>query len=829
MRNTRLILPMLAEPNVLFHFISTSQMPIKIEVITADTQALLASTTLDWQQLSLHPPLPASHRLMLRLASTDGKRHCPLQLQVELSQSTRTGTARAANEPSAVEGTSPQRGNGRGGDSLDQSPQGSDGQRRTVHGEDDNGDPDDNTDSPAARVDDSRPLPARPSTAAISLLNQPSGLRQFALSVDLHSITRSTTHPQSMKLSVMYRPQDLFEGYGLTLTHPPIDVPSRGQRTIENGFHTFTLVASYESLVEHLELAPLTFFLRESGPHGQHLTIAQGQMQLGMLLSSTPIATGTTQAYAKDVELVMRAVATSNGPPVDETVAKLSMMLTLQDHGPALEGQEPTLIRNPAAIEPHDQRDEDASMHGGDDDGKTDTRPHVPYSCPPMRPENDHTADNSNAQAFDADAEPRPPLSPHVHFADQGIGASSGPPRQATQQDASEQAEMYAYSHDQQGLEMGGSMQAGAYPNYDTSTTTSSGQEVNGIRNAEQAARAIQANLELEMWMKQQQEQFQSSMNEKQKQALKLLGKEWQARNQQQEQVLQHKIDHYRSLTNDLETALRQVKLKEEQLDKRTRNFDGRERDLLQKHERAMAELRDASRRLESDFIHQTQQQEEKLAFHESQVEQLRSEKSALEAKCQQLQTQVQELIQAQSAGPTAKLQARVVELTNQNQDLQSKLQSVHGAKEKYKTQWTRALQTIAQLRQREQLISKEHLRQQQRELEHMRLQYLAKEERNVVGQEHAELQAIKQELAKLSELTQASHRSSTTATQPSHAHVQSGGLPQAQIEIARLSRERQSLLNARLYTPDDPVIRQLDARIAQLMAETGHVSEDAI
>ena len=102
-----------------------------------------------------------------------------------------------------------------------------------------------------------------------------------------------------------------------------------------------------------------------------------------------------------------------------------------------------------------------------------------------------------------------------------------------------------------------------------------------------------------------------------------------------------------------------------------------------------------------------------------------------------------------------------------------------------------------------------------------MRLQYLAKEERDVVGHEQSELVAIKNELAKLTELTHASH--TTASTSQPYGQVQAG-LPQSQLEISRLTRERQSLLNAKLYTPDDPVIRQLDARIAQLMAQSGHV-----
>ena len=101
-----------------------------------------------------------------------------------------------------------------------------------------------------------------------------------------------------------------------------------------------------------------------------------------------------------------------------------------------------------------------------------------------------------------------------------------------------------------------------------------------------------------------------------------------------------------------------------------------------------------------------------------------------------------------------------------------------------------------------------------------MRLQYLAKEERDVVGQEQSELSAIKQELARLGQLTESpqGRDKPRTHTATHKNQSQSVGLGEAQMEVARLSRERQSLLNARIYSPDDPVIRQLDAKIAQLM-----------
>ena len=54
--------------------------------------------------------------------------------------------------------------------------------------------------------------------------------------------------------------------------------------------------------------------------------------------------------------------------------------------------------------------------------------------------------------------------------------------------------------------------------------------------------------------------------------------------------------------------------------------------------------------------------------------------------------------------------------------ELERKFDAALHSKAHYKQQWSRALQEIARLKQREQEISRAHLRAQQEQLEHMRL-----------------------------------------------------------------------------------------------------------
>ena len=145
---------------------------------------MLAQASLEWQQLQLSPPWPAAHRLMLRLASADGKRHCPLTLTASLARQPRqTGWQHQESSPLRSEGSL----------QRDFPPSLASHPADDVPG----------TAELDARVERPADMPsprASPPSAAMSLLKRPVGLRQFALSVDLHSLTRLTSHPQSLRV-----------------------------------------------------------------------------------------------------------------------------------------------------------------------------------------------------------------------------------------------------------------------------------------------------------------------------------------------------------------------------------------------------------------------------------------------------------------------------------------------------------------------------------------------------------------------------------------------------------------------------------------------------
>jgi hypothetical protein len=149
--------------------------------------AVLAHATLEWQQLQLNPPWPAAHRLMLRLASADEKRHCPLTLAASLSRQPRQ-SGRYSPPTTMAQELSPQ-GSPQHDFLSATAPTAGQQSEWSPHA----------TEAFAAGSP-----PTSPPIAAMSLLKRPVGLRQFALSVDLHNLTRLTSHPQTLRVGWLF-------------------------------------------------------------------------------------------------------------------------------------------------------------------------------------------------------------------------------------------------------------------------------------------------------------------------------------------------------------------------------------------------------------------------------------------------------------------------------------------------------------------------------------------------------------------------------------------------------------------------------------------------
>jgi hypothetical protein len=176
----------------------------------------------------------------------------------------------------------------------------------------------------------------------------------------------------------------------------PVQVASHGSRPVEGGFAAYDLVANYDALVRHLEKQPLEITLREvdearageerrgasarcqpggslrfsatsprcAAPfqYGSHTVVATGTLRLALLLGSVPVRTSATTTFLQDADIVLLDEAQVQGqafhfaavapPPVaqhccralQKGVAVVSATATLQDLGPAEEGEPLTFV-----------------------------------------------------------------------------------------------------------------------------------------------------------------------------------------------------------------------------------------------------------------------------------------------------------------------------------------------------------------------------------------------------------------------------------------------------------------------------------------------------
>jgi hypothetical protein len=166
-------------------------------------------------------------------------------------------------------------------------------------------------------------------------------------------------------------------------------------------------------------------------------------------------------------------------------------------------------------------------------------------------------------------------------------------------------------------------------------------------------------------------------------------------------------------------------------------------------------------------------------------------------------------------------MQAELNAAVSARNDLERQLNAATEAKQRYKTQWARALREVAKLQQEQRSTEGERLRREQKELAHMRLQYLVREERELTGAEGGALASIREELNKLREASTA-RVPGVGMTAPVPPGVGVGGRTQATAatgELRRLNEERSALLETGMYSHDDQIVQELDRRIQGLLA----------
>ncbi|KAK3728976.1 hypothetical protein QZH41_008720, partial [Actinostola sp. cb2023] len=257
------------------------------------------------------------------------------------------------------------------------------------------------------------------------------------------------------------------------------------------------------------------------------------------------------------------------------------------------------------------------------------------------------------------------------------------------------------------------------------------------------------AAMELELWKEQQEDIFQTQLQQKEASHIKTLAEDWKRRDKERELLVKTKVDEYAKLEEKLRLTIADFEKRERQLAANEAQVSKLKDDFEQEHGRKVQEVKEAMRRMKEDCTHQVEMERAKVRDLEQQKQRFVEQLYAAEKRFQEKENELMSYKESQLTKPEVRLQSALDLLRVEKAELERKLDTANKSKIHYKQQWGRALREVARLKQQEQAIARERLKKQEQELEHMRLRYLAAEEKEVVkASERNELEDIKQELS---------------------------------------------------------------------------------
>lgn len=103
---------------------------------------------------------------------------------------------------------------------------------------------------------------------------------------------------------------------------------------------------------------------------------------------------------------------------------------------------------------------------------------------------------------------------------------------------------------------------------------------------------------------------------------------------------------------------------------------------------RQLGDIRDASRRMQKDFIHQVEVEQQRVDDLRRQVAGLNEDKATADKRYRKLEEDFSAFRHAQVVSPEGQMRERNAQLTVELQEVKSKLEVALRAKQKYKSQW---------------------------------------------------------------------------------------------------------------------------------------------
>ncbi|KXS12158.1 hypothetical protein M427DRAFT_72154 [Gonapodya prolifera JEL478] len=385
--------------------------------------------------------------------------------------------------------------------------------------------------------------------------------------------------------------------------------------------------------------------------------------------------------------------------------------------------------------------------------------------------------------------------------------------------------------------------------------------------------RAVQ---ELEQWKRAEEARFVEHLRSRESELLSKLTEEWRKRNRDRDDALRRKIEEFVRLESQVAQMLATLEEREQKIIQAEVDVRAREAEVRWSEERAQKAMREQVTRMEGESRSLLELQQRKTADAEDRARRAEVERDREREMRVRVETEVAEIRKASSSAPESALRGQLVQVAADRDRLMRRLESEQAKRAAYKARWVGALKELAKMKRRWADEVEEGLKAATRELEVAKARAAKEDAVGAAGDRDA-LTQIKRELEEMrakveragkaprrkrsqgasrdtgyssdnsdegiasdqydstTELSGGVRSASRRARNDGHSNQIGSGTansrgtdllmgdlsklnPKLRAEVERLRLERDGLLKTGLYTRNDALVVELEARMRQLV-----------
>ncbi|CAG9461809.1 unnamed protein product [Pedinophyceae sp. YPF-701] len=358
-----------------------------------------------------------------------------------------------------------------------------------------------------------------------------------------------------------------------------------------------------------------------------------------------------------------------------------------------------------------------------------------------------------------------------------------------------------------------------------------------GETAAERQARLeYEAAWELEMWRRAEEAQFRAGLAEREAKRMAALEAEWRAREQGRAREAEDARRQYRTLESRAREVLAAAEERERRVVAAEEAAARRRQAMEREHTQRLQEAEAAVRRLQVEFQHQIEVERGRAAEEARLHAATRERLARAEARAADVEATFAEYRDQQRLTPEAEMRAALHRAELAARDAEARAERATRGKRHYKDQVVKLARQLGALQRVRQEELERYMRRERRQVDAVALAKAAGEQVQSSRAAAEELREIRERLSRLravgseaeadGEVSESEDEAEVAPAVPERAEVagdggggvaQAGGTTEVMGEVRRLLREKAELLGTGLYSAEDPVIRELDARVATL------------